>query len=91
MKIEIAFSEKEGQALLLELDVSAGITIKEVLMMSSLYETHPDILSMPLGIFSQKATLDTLIKEGDRIELYRPLVITPMEKRRLLARERGKK
>lgn len=41
-----------------------------------------------LGIFSEKVEPDHILKNGDRLEIYRPLTITPMEKRRLLAQRR---
>lgn len=91
MKVEIAFSETEGSACLYECEVPDGATIQQALMASALYQTHPDILEMPVGIFSQKATLETRLKEGDRISLFRPLQISPMDKRRLLAKTREKK
>lgn len=91
MKIEIAFSESEGTACLHDSEVEEGATIREALMASELYQTHPEILDMPVGLFNQKAKLETPLKQGDRISLYRPLVISPMEKRRLLAKTRKTK
>ena len=39
-----------------------------------------------LGIFGRKVTPDQLLHDGDRIEVYRPLVLDPMEARRRRAR-----
>jgi putative ubiquitin-RnfH superfamily antitoxin RatB of RatAB toxin-antitoxin module len=39
-----------------------------------------------VGIFAKKCTLDTIPAEGDRIEIYRPLLLSPTEARRLRAR-----
>ena len=35
-----------------------------------------------VGIFGKKKTFDTVLGEGDRIEIYRPLAATPQELRR---------
>ena len=41
--------------------------------------------SMPMGVFSKRINLTTPLKDGDRLEIYRPLEISPMDKRRKLA------
>lgn len=39
-----------------------------------------------LGIFGRKVAPDQLLHDGDRIEIYRPLALDPMEARRRRAR-----
>jgi len=41
--------------------------------------------SLDIGIYSQRVSVDTLLEEGDRIEIYRPLAADPKEVRRQLA------
>lgn len=65
---------------------SVGLTVAAVLEQSGLMETHPEIAQLSVGIFSTAVSLDTRVKPGDRIELYRPLLIDPKEKRRQRAR-----
>lgn len=89
MKVELVYSHKEHEQCLLQLQVVEGCTIKKAILQSCLHEKYPDILNMPVGIFSQRKTLDTILHEGDRIEIYRPLTINPMEKRRLLAKKKN--
>ncbi len=43
------------------------------------------ISSMTVGVFSQKVSIDYLLREGDRLEIYRPLTADPKEVRRQLA------
>ena len=47
---------------------------------------------MPLdvGIWGRRCSLDQLVAEGDRVEIYRPLTIDPMEARRTRATLRRK-
>ena len=40
-----------------------------------------------VGIFSKKATLDQPLQEGDRVEIYRPLLANPREMRKQRARD----
>ena len=47
-----------------------------------------DLATHPVGIYGKKKSLDTVLREHDRIELYRPLVADPKDSRR---RRAGKK
>jgi putative ubiquitin-RnfH superfamily antitoxin RatB of RatAB toxin-antitoxin module len=39
-----------------------------------------------VGVFGKRATLDTILCDGDRVEIYRPLLIDPKDARRLRAK-----
>lgn len=41
-----------------------------------------DLDNAPLGVFGERVSDDTLLSEGDRVEVYRPLMQDPMELRR---------
>lgn len=66
-----------------------GTTVAEVIMRTSLWKTHPEIEGMAVGIFARIVSPDTVVKAGDRIEIYRPLLIDPKEKRRQRARQKN--
>ncbi len=70
--------------------VEAGTTIGEVIERSGVLEAFPDInlTTQPVGIYAKKKTLDTVLRERDRIEIYRPLVADPKESRRKRAAKR---
>lgn len=61
-------------------------------MASGVLARFPELVieQLAVGIFSQKCSLDTPLKAGDRVEIYRPLTIDPKAARRLRA-ERNKK
>jgi hypothetical protein len=42
----------------------------------------PDVEIKQVGIFSRPVSLDTVLREGDRVEVYRPLKADPRERRR---------
>lgn len=74
----------DRQEWLRTLQVNAGTTIGEAIERSGLLEAFPDInlTTQPVGIYAKKKTLDTVLRERDRIEIYRPLVADPKESRR---------
>lgn len=66
------------------MQVEAGTTIGEAIERSGVLEAFPDInlSTQPVGIYAKKKTLDTVLRERDRIEIYRPLVADPKDSRR---------
>ncbi|MDY0961007.1 RnfH family protein [Massilia sp. CFBP9026] len=67
-----------------QMQVEAGTTIGEAIERSGVLAAFPDInlTTQPVGIYAKKKTLDTVLRERDRIEIYRPLVADPKESRR---------
>lgn len=63
-------------------------TVEQAIRASKLLDDFPDIeLSLtPIGIFSKKVSLSSLLKSGDRIEIYRPLKLDPKQARRVRAK-----
>jgi len=72
------------------MQVEAGTTIGEAIERSGVLEAFRDInlTTQPVGIYAKKKTLDTVLRERDRIEIYRPLVADPKESRRKRAAKR---
>ena len=64
--------------------VAPGTTIGQAIEMSGVMEAYPDInlATQPVGIYAKKKTLDTVLRERDRIEIYRALVADPKDSRR---------
>lgn len=90
VNVEVVYALPEKQ-FLKSLRVPQGTTVEEVIRMSGLLETRQDInLAVnKVGIFSRAVKLSDEVKEGDRIEIYRPLIADPKELRRMRA-ERSK-
>ncbi|MBC7453022.1 MAG: RnfH family protein [Massilia sp.] len=67
-----------------ELSMAPGTTIGEAITASGLLAEWPeiDLAVHPVGIFGKKKALDTVLREHDRIEIYRPLVADPKDSRR---------
>jgi len=84
--IEVAYASPV-QSWLIPLNVEKGSTIQQAIANSGILEQCPEInlKNNKVGIFSNIAMLDTLLRSGDRIEIYRPLILEPKEARRLRA------
>lgn len=83
IKIEIAYGTADKQ-FLQELEVSDGTTAREAVLQSCLLIEFPeaDIHHAPLGIFGKVVKDSTILREKDRVEIYRPLLIDPKDARR---------
>ena len=69
--------------LLREFEVAPGTTIEAAIAASGvLAELGLDLATTPVGIYGKKKPPDTVLREHDRIELYRPLVADPKDSRR---------
>lgn len=84
--VELVFIAHDGATIHEHLSMPLGATVADVLDAAELSCTYPDAVGLPVGIFAKKVALTTPIKEGDRVEIYRPLLRDPKEKRRQLAR-----
>lgn len=71
-----------------ELSLPKGATVAEAIERSGIREARNDmeIREDRLGVFGRKASPETMLRDGDRVEIYRPLKIDPKEARRRRAR-----
>lgn len=74
-----------------ELTVAQGTTIEQAIRLSGVLEDIPgiDLAQQPVGLYGKKHPLDTVLRERDRIEIYRPLVADPKESRRRRAEKKS--
>ncbi|MFC5548850.1 RnfH family protein [Massilia aerilata] len=71
--------------------VPPGTTIGQAIEGSGVLARYPEIslVTQPVGIYGKKKTLDTVLRERDRIEIYRALVADPKDSRRRRAAKKG--
>lgn len=85
VKVEVAYATAERQWLL-ACDVPDGTTVREALRLSGIavQVVGLDIEQCPVGIFGKLVAdaHERLVEEGDRLEIYRPLLLDPKEARR---------
>ncbi len=86
--IEVAFALPQKQ-MIIPIKVKIGTTAEEAIIASSIIKKFPeiDLKINQIGIFGKLTQLDHVMRERDRIEIYRPLIADPKEIRRQRAAE----
>ncbi len=87
IKVEVVYVSEHDQKLV-KLVVEEGTTIEAVIHHSGLLKIFPeiDLGRQSVGVFSRQRLLTDIVHEGDRVEIYRPLVMDPKDARRLRAK-----
>ncbi|HET7922610.1 MAG TPA: RnfH family protein [Gammaproteobacteria bacterium] len=87
LNVEVVYAQPERQVVV-ALTLEPGAVVRDAITQSGLSRQFPEIdpTRQPVGIFGRKVALDTSLKDGDRVELYRPLTHDPKQARRELAR-----
>jgi putative ubiquitin-RnfH superfamily antitoxin RatB of RatAB toxin-antitoxin module len=84
--IELVYVAPDQSVLHFNISLPDGAVVRDALNESGIYKSHPETQELPIGIYAKLVSLETLLKNGDRVELYRLLALDPKEKRRRLAR-----
>jgi len=85
--IEVAYALPDKQRIV-KLDVPSGTTALQAVSMSQLDEVFEDLVVGPdikLGVWGKAVTGDRVLAMGERVEIYRPLLIDPKEVRKARA------
>ncbi|MEP6738886.1 MAG: RnfH family protein [Caldimonas sp.] len=93
LRVAVACSPRAGLAVEAEVTIAPGSAALDAIRASGLLERYPeiDISTLAVGIWGRPCRLDTPVHSGDRVEIYRPLAMSPKEARRLRAEgARGK-
>ncbi len=86
LQISVVYALPEGQEVI-TLRCPLGSTIEQAIMQSKICDKHPqiDITCQEVGVYGLKQSLDFILHDDDRVEIYRPLSVSPTEARRLRA------
>jgi len=84
LTISVAYSPRAGEVDLCELTLPAGSCVGDALRASGLAQRYPalDLAGAALGVWGERAAADQPLRDRDRVEVYRPLLIDPMQARR---------
>ncbi|HDL6882386.1 TPA: RnfH family protein [Yersinia enterocolitica] len=91
IRVEVVYALPECQYLR-TVSLEAGSTVEEAIKASDLLELRSDIdlTKNKVGVYSRPVKLGDKLNDGDRVEIYRPLIADPKELRRQRA-EQAKK
>jgi putative ubiquitin-RnfH superfamily antitoxin RatB of RatAB toxin-antitoxin module len=72
-----------------EIDVPEGSTVQDAIEQSGILEHFPDINleRQKIGIYGKFVKLHTCLREGDRVEIYRPIMCDPTQVQRRISTE----
>jgi uncharacterized protein len=86
IEVEVAFAQPERQ-LILKVEVPEGATAIEAIRLSGIEEQFPeiDLAKHRIGVFGKLCKPERVLAPGDRVEIYRPLLVDPRVARRELA------
>lgn len=87
--VEVAYALPEKQYLQ-RVTLEEGATVEEAIRASGLLElrTDIDLAKNKVGIYSRPVKLTDTVQDGDRVEIYRPLIADPKALRRSAPKNR---
>ena len=92
LRVSVAYSPRAGEVDEVAVDLPAGATLIEAIRASGVEQRHPglDLSQARRGVWGRVQPDDTVLRERDRVEIYRALRVDPKEARRLRYRKAGK-
>jgi putative ubiquitin-RnfH superfamily antitoxin RatB of RatAB toxin-antitoxin module len=90
LQVEICYATPDLQ-IRKPMRVDAGATVQQAIMQSGVLRecTAIDLTVCRVGIYGKLKTLETVLRDRDRIEIYRPLIADPMDSRRRRVAKKG--
>ena len=92
IQVELIYALPDQQEIKVMM-VESGATVEQAIIQSGILDEFPeiDLKQNKVGIFSRLAKLDQALRQGDRIEIYRPLLLDPKQIRQRRAEKAKKK
>jgi putative ubiquitin-RnfH superfamily antitoxin RatB of RatAB toxin-antitoxin module len=89
LRVAVACSPGAGVAFEIELQLAPPATAWDAVRASGVLERWPELVAIEtsIGVWGRAASPDASLRDGDRVELYRPLAADPQEARRQRARK----
>ena len=87
--VEVVFSPAPGAVDHSVLTLARGSTVLDALKASGLIERHGHVDLERVGVWGRPAPATQPLRDRDRVEIYRPLLVDPKEARRLRYRQQG--
>lgn len=92
LHVEVAYCPGPGVTDLQALVLAPGATVADAVQASGILVRHGlDAAALKLGVWGKPKPAEALLRDRDRVEIYRPLIVDPKEARRQrYQRHRGK-
>ncbi len=86
--VEVVYALAQQQTLL-KVKLPSGSTVTQAIQASGILAKYPeiDLATNKLGVFGKLTKADAVLRDKDRVEIYRPLIADPKEVRRQRAEE----
>lgn len=90
--VQVCYAKPELQ-IMRDLPVPSGTTVEDAIRKSGVLSDAPeiDLTACRVGIWGKPKALDTVLRDHDRVEIYRPLIADPKESRRKRAEKKEDK
>jgi putative ubiquitin-RnfH superfamily antitoxin RatB of RatAB toxin-antitoxin module len=90
MRVGVAYANPRRQVWL-NVELPDGASVKDAIERSGVLRQFPEINleQQKVGIFGKLVTLDAPVEDGDRVEIYRPIICDPKTVRRRAKPEGG--
>jgi uncharacterized protein len=84
LRVEVIYSPRAGEFDMSELRLAPGACVRDAVLQSGLLQRHSqiDLERGKVGVWGQWRELSDPLRDLDRVEVYRPLTVEPMEARR---------
>jgi putative ubiquitin-RnfH superfamily antitoxin RatB of RatAB toxin-antitoxin module len=90
-RVIVMYSPAPRQVLEWPLDLPEGASVRDAVLASGWPQACPgqDVAAAEVGIWGRRSSLEQAVREGDRVEVYRPLLVDPKVARRERFRKQG--
>jgi putative ubiquitin-RnfH superfamily antitoxin RatB of RatAB toxin-antitoxin module len=91
MRVEVVYAGTRD-TFQVELELPESTTVEQAIRASGVLARFPeiDLAACRVGVFSERCSLERPLRAGERVEIYRSLLVDPKEARRRRAQHRGK-
>jgi putative ubiquitin-RnfH superfamily antitoxin RatB of RatAB toxin-antitoxin module len=88
-RVIVSFSPQPRQVLEWTVDLPEGATVRDAVLASGWSTCCPGQEPADTGIWGRRCPPQQVLREGDRVEVYRPLLVDPKVARRERFRKQG--
>jgi uncharacterized protein len=90
-RVTVMFSPAPREVLEWRVEVPEGASVRDAVRASGWPEAArgQDVSRLDVGIWGRRCTLDQPVRDGDRVEIYRPLLVDPKVARRERFQKQG--